>query len=146
MQTNADSASVADAGNTTPLSVRPATSLYSVERIFAQLRAPSMLEALACALLAGPAVPVPRPPGPLTDATATSAAAAAALAVESLGPSDAPGPAAGDSGPAARPADPGDTGELADGASGRTADTGGSFVPLRRSKDRESWDLSLIHI
>jgi hypothetical protein len=35
--------------------VRPVAALYLVERVFVQLRAPSMLEALACALLAGPA-------------------------------------------------------------------------------------------
>lgn len=44
------------------VSIKPCTALYSVERIFAQLRAPSMLEAVACTLLAGPAAAVPRPP------------------------------------------------------------------------------------
>lgn len=145
MQANADSASVIDSGNTAPLCVRPATSLYSVERIFAQLRAPSMLEALACALLAGPAVPIPRPLGPLAEVT-TNAAAAAAAAVAAEAASEAGPIAAGDSGSAAAAAAPGDdAGDgssnplLADGASGKTADTG-SIGPVRRSKDRESWD------
>ena len=66
------SASTAPAAANQPR-VRAVAALYAVERVFVQLRAPSMLEAVACALLGGAAaVPGTPPPGALRPSQASA--------------------------------------------------------------------------